>query len=107
MVGARPDRASVDGRVHPEQVRAGGPRRAVGLALRGLVVNLGSRPTSAKVIAAAQSHPDTLDMPDEQADIYARRMAVPSRSYRCEGDCWMLTNEGLEVIKAPTSTRRR
>src|SRR5262245_26871192 len=37
----------------------------VALGLRGLCVNLGSRPTSAKVAAAAQAHPDTIPFPDE------------------------------------------
>jgi len=74
----------------------------IGLALRGLVVNLGSRPTAAKVAHAAQSHPDALPLPDDSAALYATRMAIPSRAYRCEGDTWMLTKEGFEQIKAPT-----
>jgi hypothetical protein len=78
----------------------------VGLAMRGLVVNLGSRPTPAKVVHAAQSHPEAIPFPDENAGIYARRMALPHRAYRCEGDTWMLTKEGLEQIKAPTVESR-
>jgi hypothetical protein len=74
----------------------------LGLALRGLVVNLGTRETPAKVVHAAQSHPDTIDMHDDSARLYAKRMQVPSRAFRCEGDTWMLTREGLEEIKAPT-----
>lgn len=71
------------------------------LALKGLCVNLGSRTSPAKVVSAAQNHPDAIDLPDERADIYARRMALPARSYRCQGDTWMLTSEGLEALKAP------
>src|SRR4051794_33482836 len=74
----------------------------LGLALRGLVVNLGSRESAAKVVHAAQNHPDALPMHDDNARSYAARMSVPSRAYRCEGDTWMLTREGLEELKAPT-----
>jgi len=74
----------------------------VALALRGLVVNLGSRPTAAKVVHAAQSHPDTIVLPDDNARLYAERMAIPSRAYRCEGDTWMLTRDGLDEIRAPS-----
>lgn len=71
------------------------------LAMKGWCVNLGSRSTSAKVVHAAQAHPETIEFPDENADIYARRMALPHRAYRCEGDTWMLTVEGLEALKQP------
>lgn len=74
----------------------------LGLALRGLVVNLGTRTSAAKVVHAAQSHPDAIPMHDDNARLYATRMAVPSRAFRCEGDTWMLTYDGLAEIAAPT-----
>lgn len=68
---------------------------------RGLATNLGEHTDMAKLAAYVERHPTALTMPDDKADIFARRMTHPTRRWRVEGDVWMLTNEGLDTIKAP------
>jgi hypothetical protein len=43
-----------------------------------------------------------MELPDEKAEIYTRRMARPDLAWRMDGDLWMLTNEGLAELHKPT-----
>jgi hypothetical protein len=71
------------------------------LAGFGLVVNLGTHEDPAKLAHEAQRHKHALTMPDEKAKIFSQRLAQPHRRWRMTGDVWMLTDAGLEMLKAP------
>lgn len=82
----------------PEQVDA--LLRGV-LSDSGWVVKLGTHDDPAKLASSAQDHKQTMELPDEKADIFSRRMLRDDLSWRMRGDLWMLSNEGLEMLHAP------
>lgn len=67
----------------------------------GLVVNLGEHQDVAKLAASLERHETAHAMPDEKAAIYVERLKAPSRSWRGNGDLWMLTEQGLAELTAP------
>jgi hypothetical protein len=76
------------------------------LSEKGFVTNLGQHTDPAKLASAVQAHPDAMELPDEKAEIYSRRLAQPRFQWRLKGDLWMLTNEGLAELHAPTPVNR-
>lgn len=70
------------------------------LEKRGLVKNIGQHTDSAKFASLAQKDKVTMELPDEKAEIYARRMKRPDLAWRLDGDQWMLTEEGLKLMHA-------
>lgn len=72
------------------------------LAEAGLVVNLGEHEDPAKLAASLERHKTALTIPDEKAAIYAARVSVPHRRWRTVGDLWLLTKDGLDLLKEPT-----
>lgn len=71
------------------------------LSNEGWVTKLGRHDDPAKLASEAQANKKTMELPDEKADIYARRMQRDDLSWRMQGDLWMLTNEGLARLHAP------
>lgn len=71
------------------------------LSEEGWVTKLPPAEDPAKLASVAQSNKQTMELPDEKADIYARRMLRPDLAWRFAGDLWMLTNEGLAMLHAP------
>jgi hypothetical protein len=71
------------------------------LSSHGWVVPLGTHDEPAKLAVAVQDNTDAMELPDEKADIYARRMTRGDLSWRMKGDLWMLSNEGLAMLHAP------
>jgi len=71
------------------------------LSAAGWVVRLGQHTDPAGLASDAQAHTDTMELPDEKAEIYSRRMLRPDLAWRMRGDLWMLTNEGLAQLHAP------
>jgi hypothetical protein len=67
---------------------------------RGFVHKLGQHQDPAKL--AAQLPKRVLEMPDDKAEIYVRRMSQPRHSWRLGGDLWMITNDGVEELHKPT-----
>jgi hypothetical protein len=67
----------------------------------GWVHKIGTADDPAKLASAMQKHKATMDLPDEKADIYARRMLRPNLKWRMDGDLWMLTKEGLAELHKP------
>lgn len=68
----------------------------------GWAVNLGQHDDAAKLASLAQAHDTAMELPDEKAEIYARRMLRPDLAWRLGGDLWMLTADGLaELHRAP------
>ena len=65
----------------------------------GWVVNMGEHTDAAKLASQVQKSKQALDIPDEKAEIYARRMKRHDLMWRMGGELWMLTNEGLEELK--------
>lgn len=68
---------------------------------QGWVVKLGEFADPVKSARAVEKNKNALKMPDEQAKIYSERMSSPIRAWRMDGDLWILTNDGLEALKAP------
>jgi hypothetical protein len=71
------------------------------LSTAGWVVKLGEHTDPAGLASDAQAHTDTMELPDDKAEIYSRRMLRPDLAWRMRGDLWMLTNEGLAQLHAP------
>jgi hypothetical protein len=71
-----------------------------GLSEHGWVVNLGQHANPATLAARVQRHKLAMDLPDEKAAIYSRRMLRPDLAWRMDGDLWMLTEEGLAQLHA-------
>jgi hypothetical protein len=72
------------------------------LSENGWVVKLGEHDDPAKLASAVQKHKDAMELPDEKADIYSRRMLRPDLSWRLGGDLWILSEEGLAELHKPT-----
>lgn len=73
------------------------------------VANLGTHDDATQMVSNAQGQADKLNlipMADEQAQILERRLSFPQLAWRRQGDVWMLTNEGLAQLKAPTPDDR-
>jgi hypothetical protein len=64
----------------------------------GWVVKLGRHDDPAQLAIKAQKSRATMELPDEKAEIYARRMGRPDLAWRLDGDLWMLTVEGLAEL---------
>jgi hypothetical protein len=66
----------------------------------GWVVALGQHDDAAKLAAKVQSTKAAMELPDDKAETYARRMARPDLAWRLDGDLWMLSNYGLAQMHA-------
>jgi len=79
-----------------------------GLSEHGWVVNLGRHTDPAKLASAVQRRNGStapMEIPDDKAAIYSRRMTRPDLAWRMDGDLWMLTEEGLaELHREPDDT---
>jgi hypothetical protein len=71
------------------------------LVKKGYVVDLDEQQNATRLALLAQSHPHTIEMHDETAETFARRLAMPHRHWRIEGKTYMLSQQGLEAIKEP------
>lgn len=73
------------------------------LSKEGLVVNLGdgSGLSPGELAAKVDSHKTAVSMPDEKAQIFEARLAVPHRAWRLDGDVWMFTEDGRDTLWAP------
>lgn len=71
------------------------------LTSNGWAVNLGQHDDPAKLAAKVQSNKRAMELPDEKAAIYSRRMLRPDLNWRINGDLWMLTEDGLAQLHAP------
>lgn len=71
------------------------------LSEQGWVVPLGTHDDPGKLASAVQKNKDAMELPDEKADIYSRRMTRDDLAWRMRGDLWMLSNEGLAQLHAP------
>lgn len=71
------------------------------LSTAGWVKKLLSGDDPVKTANAASVDKDTMELPDDKAAIYSRRMKRPDLAWRFLGDLWMLTNEGLAALHAP------
>lgn len=71
----------------------------------GSVVNLGDghAQSTGELAAQANSNAATYSMPDEKAQIFEARLALPHRRWRLEGDVWMWTQDGFDRLHEPTS----
>jgi hypothetical protein len=71
----------------------------------GFVVNMGDgrAQSPGELAAAVDSHAEAVSMPDEKAQIFERRMSLPHRSWRLDGDVWMFTQEGFDKLHEPTA----
>lgn len=68
----------------------------------GLVVKLGDTPDLAQLSARiADGTKKSLPTGDEKARNYLERLSVPQRAWRAHGELFMLTEDGLELIKQP------
>jgi hypothetical protein len=67
----------------------------------GWVHHLGTHDDPAKLASAAQRAKATMELPDEKAEIYSKRMLREDLKWRMGGDLWMLTKEGLAMLHAP------
>jgi hypothetical protein len=73
-----------------------------GLIEAGYVVNLGQHDDAAKLAAQLETGKSrTLEMGDEKAKLFSQIVNAPQHRWRMDGDLYMLTDEGLEAIKAP------
>jgi hypothetical protein len=73
-----------------------------GMSSNGWVVNLGQHDNPAKLASLVQRQKAPMELPDDKADLYTRRMQRPDLAWRMSGDLWMLTEEGLAQLHAPT-----
>jgi len=76
-----------------------------GLSHNGWVVNLGQHDDPAQLahhIQGLHGSDQPMELPDEKADLYSRRMRRPDLAWRMSGDLWMLTEEGLAELHRPT-----
>lgn len=71
-----------------------------GLSEHGWVINLGQHSDPAKLASLVQRRKDPMELPDDKAEIYSRRMKRADLSWRMNGDLWMLTKEGLAQLHA-------
>lgn len=71
------------------------------LLKHGWVVKLGQHDDAAQLASKVQAHKQAMELPDEKAEIYSRRMTRPDLAWRLHGDLWMLTTEGLAQLHAP------
>jgi hypothetical protein len=75
-----------------------------GLSDNHWVINLGRHTEPAQLASLVQRKNNggagPMELPDEKAEIYARRMTRPDLAWRLDGDLWMLTNEGLAELHA-------
>lgn len=72
------------------------------LSDNGWVVKLGAHDDPAALASKVQSTKAAMDLPDDKAETYARRMQQrPDLAWRMQGDLWMLSNDGLEQLHAP------
>lgn len=71
------------------------------LARAGWVKKLPAAEDAVKLASVAASDKDTMELPDEKAEIYSRRMQRVDLAWRFAGDLWMLTGEGLAKLHAP------
>lgn len=69
----------------------------------GWATNLGENPDPAKTPGVLEKNKDGARvMPDDQAKIYATRLADPRRQWRTKGDLWVITQDGVDRLKEPT-----
>lgn len=68
------------------------------LSARGLVKNLGSFDDAVKIAAAAEKDSHALTMPDDQADIYSRRLNNGRFGWRIDGDVYVVTDDGVQAM---------
>lgn len=72
------------------------------LSQRGWVVKLGTHDDPAKLASLVQKNKDAMELPDDKAEIYSRRLLRPDLNWRLGGDLWMLSEEGLAELHKPT-----
>lgn len=73
-----------------------------GLSSNGWVKKVPHIDDPAKLASAVQKSKTLMELPDDKADIYSRRMLRPDLAWRMSGDLWMLTEEGLAELHKPT-----
>jgi hypothetical protein len=91
------------GRVNPFVTLGGEPVTAeqvdqllrTGLSSQGWVVPMGEHDDPAALASKVQATKAAMDLPDDKAETYARRMLRPDLAWRMRGDLWMLSAEGL------------
>lgn len=92
--------------LRPNIVRDPGDVHAMldALAKEGWVKKLGEFDPSdpAKLVAKAQTDKGTMEIPDEKAEILARRLGQYRHLWRMSGDLWMLTSDGVDKLHEPT-----
>jgi hypothetical protein len=71
----------------------------------GWVTKLGTHDDPAKLASKVQGHRQAMELPDEKAEIFSRRMLRPDLNWRMSGDLWMLTNEGLAELHKPVDEK--
>lgn len=69
------------------------------LEAAGFVKKLGEHADMAKL--AAHLPGDVRQMPDDQAEIFARRLSRPEHVWRTTGDLWVVTNDGIDRLHQP------
>jgi hypothetical protein len=72
------------------------------LEAAGLLVRLGEHEDLAKLAASLERKKGPRAMPDEKAAIYVKRLAAPRRAWRAQGDLYIYTDEGHELLTGPT-----
>jgi hypothetical protein len=77
-----------------------------GLAQRGLVVKLGGFEDAVKAAGAAEKNTHARSMQEDEAAIYARRLNHPRFRWRMDGDLWVITDDGIAEMHAPTVAAR-
>lgn len=66
------------------------------------VKNIGRYSDPADAATAGQNDERTIDMPDDLAAVWSRRLTRPDFAWRLDGDLWMLTPDGWDALHAPT-----
>lgn len=75
------------------------PAHLAVLEQEGFVVNLGGEHESpGKLAAAMDSHERAIGLPDEKAALYERRLLVPHRHWRWQGEQWVMTGDGFDKL---------
>lgn len=69
------------------------------LEAAGFIKKLGEHTDMAKLAANLPS--DVRQMPDDQAEIFSRRLSLPDHAWRTTGDLWVITNDGVDRLHQP------
>lgn len=89
--------AGVPGRVDPDEVHA----CLEDFASKGWVVNLGEHHDMAALAHKVEGSA-ARTMPDEKAEIFARRLSADHQRWRVLGDVWMYTDDGRDASREST-----